>query len=201
MSIKSVTDKINSYKAVYLEAQRNISAVKDNKALNQEAKERRANEIKNRYAPQVEAAAERVLGEIESTQAELRSDRQRAIRQGMEKAAEIELVKRSIENGDYNGDYVRDLLEIYASNPPMIEAIRAAVKGSDVPEIAELAVNIPEDQTAKQIRGLEKAAEKIRIAPKLGDSIHRDDWTAALWQNGTAIDSLVTYLLGLEDFN
>lgn len=201
MSIKSVTDKINSYKAVYLEAQRNISAVKENRDLNQEAKERRAGEIKNRYAPQVEAAAERVLGEIESTQAELRSDRQRAIRQGMEKAAEIELVKRGIESGDYNADYVRDLLEIYRHNPPMIEAIRAAVKGSDVPEIAELAVNIPEDQTAKQIKGLEKAAEKIRIAPKLGDSIHRDDWGASLWQNGTAIDSLVTYLLGLEDFN
>lgn len=81
----------------------------------------------------------------------------------------------------------------------MIEAIRSAVKGSDKADILELAPKIPEDMTSKRIKALEKAKTKIETAPKLGDSWHRDDWTTALWANGTSIDSLVTYLLGLED--
>ena len=199
MSIKSIANRINDYKRIYLEAQRKISALRDSNDLTENGKSVRISETINRYAPQVERSAERVLEEIESTQGELRSDRQKAIKAGMEKADQIEIVKKGISSGDYDKEYIEDLIEIYKDNPPAIEAIRSAVKGSDKADIVALASQIPEDMTSKRIKALEKAKEKIETAPKLGDSWHRDDWSTALWANGTSIESLVTYLLGLED--
>ena len=200
MSIKTVTTKIEDYKAVYLEGMGKLNAVYGSKDMTDEGRQKRVAEIKARYTPVVEAAAERVLSEIENTQKELRAERQAALAKGLENAEAVALVKKGIESGDYSADMIADLIEAYKGEPIMSEAIRGAVKGSGDPDIVALAKAIPEDMTSKQIKGLDKAAERIKAAPKFAEQGMSGDISVYFWQNGSSIDNLVTFLLGLEDF-
>ena len=199
MSIKTTTNRIEEYKAVYLEGMGKLNAAYGSEDLTDEGRQKKVAEIKARYTPVVEAAAERVLAEIENTKKELRADRQAALAKGLENAEAVSLVKKGIESGDYSADMIADLIEAYKGEPIMSEAIRGAVKGSDDAEIVALAKVIPEDLTLKQIKGLDKAAERIKAAPKFEQGMSGDT-SVFFWQNGTSIDNLVTFLLGLEDF-
>lgn len=201
MSIKKVTDKIENYRAVYVEGMDKLNAVYGSKDMTDIGRQKKATEIKERYMPVVEGAAERVLAEIENTKAELRAARQAALAKGLENAEAVALVKKSINNGEYSADMIADLIEAYRNEPIMSEAIRGAVKASGDPEIVALAKAIPEDMTSKQIKGLDKAAERIKTAPKFAEQGMSGDLSVYFWQNGSSIDNLVTFLLGLEDFD
>lgn len=201
MSIEKVVGTVESYKRIYLEAMKQISAVKNDSGINQQGKEKRIGDVVKRYGAQVDAAADRVLEEIERTQGEIRAERQKAIRQGMSRAAEVELVQKGVRSGEFKASYVADLIEIYKEDPIMMSAIKAAVvaKGSKASEaVKNLVAGVPEDRTDDIIKGLRKASERIISAPKLTDTWVADDWSAGLWANGTSIDSLITFLLGLD---
>lgn len=200
MSIKSTANRIENYKGVYLEGINKLTAIRNNKELSEQGKDIKLNEIRARYTPMIEQAAERVVAEIETTQKEIRAARQAAITKGLANAEAVELVKKGIWSGDYSASMIADMIEAYKKDPIMTEAIRGAVKGSEDAEIVELAKTIPEDMTDKQIRGLEKAKERIKAAPKFDQSGMAGDINVAFWQNGASIDNLITFLLGLEDF-
>ena len=201
MSIKTVTEKIINYKNVYLEGVQQIRNTWANETMTDIGKQQRVAELKERYTPMIEAAAERVINEIENTQAELIEERQKALTKGLESAEAVALVRKSIEQGDYSADMISDLIGAYADDPIMSEAIRAACTASTNEEIKLLASDIPEDKTHDQIKGLDKAIQRIKAAPKFSDQGRMSDYPDAIfWQNGAGIDSLVTFLLGLEDF-
>ena len=200
MSIKSTANRIENYKGVYLEGINKLTAIRNNKELSEQGKDIKLNEIRARYTPMIEQAAERVIVEIENTQKEIRAARQAAITKGLENAEAVALVKKGIGSGEYSVSMIEDMIEAYKKDPIMTEAIRSAVKGSEDAEIVELAKAIPEDMTDKQIKGLEKAKERIKAAPKFDQSGMAGDVNVAFWQNGASIDNLITFLLGLEDF-
>lgn len=200
-SIIKVTDLMKDYKSVYLEAIDKVSKMKEDTTYSERAKADMIDGLINRYTPMVEDAAARVVAQIENTQNELRTERQNAIKAGMEKAAEIGLVKKGIESGDYSADYVRDLLTIYADNPPMIEAIRAACKYNSNDEIKSIYNDIPEDETEQRIRSLEKIKNNILQAPKLADKTLAGDVAAVMWRNGSSVDSMVEFLLGMINYD
>lgn len=198
MSIKTTADKIEQYKALYLEGMNKLTEAQKSEELNDKGKSLRMAAIRERYTPAVEQAAERVLAEIENTKGEIRAERQKALTKGLENAEAVSLVKKGISSGDYTVSMIADLIESYKNEPIMREAIRGAVKASDNAEIVELAESIPEDMTDRQIERLDKTAARIKAAPKFAAENAVGDLTVTFWQNGAGIDSLVSYLLGLE---
>lgn len=198
MSITVVVERIRDYRNVYLEGMRKINEVYENTTMSDQGKQIKVKELMDRYTPMVDQAAERVLSAIEDTKSEIRTERQKGLVEGLANAEAVALVRKGIAAGDYSADMIKDLIKAYEGDEVMTTAIKAAVSVSDDPEIKALAMEIKTDQALKQIEGLDKAAERIKAAPKFAAKGMSGDLSVMFWQNGVGIDNLITFLLGLE---
>lgn len=198
MAIDKVINKTKDYKALYNEALATCNNIRNSELMADHVKVLKIKETVERYKPQIEAAAGRVVEEIDKTIEEIITARRKATEKGMEMAGQIELAAKSIRAGEYSRSMVSDMIEIYRDNPVMIENIRAAVKDSQDPAVKELYPSIPHDVSEEQIRGLEKVKEKIAAAPKLDTQALSGDWSVDMWKNGISIDGVIDFLLGLD---
>ena len=199
MSFETIINRVKDYKSLYNEALTMCNRIRDNEDLADHAKVQRIKDIVIRYKPQIEAAAGRVIDEIDKTAAEIETDRRKAIKEGFSMADQIALAAKGIRSGEYSRIMVSDMVEIYKDNPPMLESIRAAVKDSPNESVRELYMRIPADKTEEQIKGLAKVKEKIAAAPKLDEQGMAGDWSVDMWKKGISIDGVIDFLLGLED--
>ena len=203
MSIKKIVSKVEDYKKLYLEAQKKIESVQMSAELTEQAKTQRIAEIERKYEMMVDRAADDAVKAISDYQSELKQKRLTAIERGLDRSDQIKVVVSGIERGDYSAEMIRDIVEIhtFSENYPMLEAIRGAVFRSGNAGIKDIANEIPQEPTSKEIEKLEKVKKRIEAAPRLSERWSSDDWGRSLWKNGTAIDSLITFLLGLEEMD
>lgn len=199
MSFETIANKVKDYAAVYDEALVMCNKIRDNASMAEHAKDEQIHKTVERYQPQIDAAAGRVMDEIDKTIAEIEAKRRKAIADGFTMADTIALAARGIRSGEYNKQMVIDMVEIYKDNPPMIEAIRAAVRDSHIPSVKELYAHIPIDGTEEQIKVLNGIKAKIAATPKLDKQ--SADWSVSKWKNGISISDTIRLILGLEDLD
>lgn len=200
MSFENIVNKAKSYKSLYSEALTKCNQIRDNNELADHAKVSKIRDVVIRYNPQIEAAAGRVIDEIDKTMAEIEQDRRKAIEAGFAMADQIALAERGIRSGAYGKGMVVDMIEIYKDNPPMLEAIRNAVKDNINEAVKSLYSKIPADKSEEQLRGLANVKKRIKAAPKL-DTQEHGDWSVGLWKVGIGIDGIIDFILGLEDIS
>lgn len=199
MSFKDIAKEIDNYKKVYLEGRQQIDRIKNSTDLNEQAKASKIADIVTRYEGAIETASNKVVEVIDKTKEELKAKKLKNIENGFFESDQILAITNGIKAGAYDKPMLEDIIEVYRNNQPMLRAIYAELVAGDNEELKLLASEIPKDSTNDVIAKLDKAKQTIEGAPKLNANIINGDWGAQLWQNGTAVDNLITFILGLED--
>ena len=186
---------LQRYKNAYTEAATKISAIRGDRDLTAEAKARRINDVlvKNDFGKYRAEASEA----LKALQTNARAKHKNDIVKGLAAADEIALIKDAIKDNAFSADMLKGIIDIYSDRPVCLEAIRGALNNSQNESVRTLALEIPADQTEKQIISINKAISNIENVPPLDASA--DDFGAAMWRSGASFDSMIDFVNGIGE--
>ena len=193
---KAIT-AINRLKTRYLAIGGEVTKIKNNSDLTENAKEARTAKIVNESRGEIENLKRQAIDAVIEMQNELLEARRKSLVGGLVEAPEIDLVCTTIMRDGYSYDDVKMLIESFKDNATAISAIKATLKKSKNTALVSLAMEIPKDHSVELARSLDKLISNLESIPPL--DAPRQDMTSGLFANGVAFDSFVSFLENASD--
>lgn len=196
MDKAKVIKELENFRKQYVETAVKLIKIREDNDLTPEAKARRIDEIGNKYRDAINNSKAVSVEATKGLQRALRARRKSDIVNGLKSADEIQIITDAIKNNAFNADMLNDITEIFEHNPVALESIRGALKNSTDESTQMLALNLPTDNTEKNIESLNKLIRNIENVPPVENPV--TEITAAMYQNGMAFDSMIDFVNSIE---